>query len=733
MSPGLSARRAGRRALATLASAAALAAAAGRVAAQDLVCDPGDLEVRAVRFDGNARFRDAVLASAIATTPSDWTRRVGLWFGARRCLDSLELERDVIRVRSFYRQHGYYKTAVDTVVRREGDDAVAIVFRVTEGPPVRIDSVTVTGLDTLRDGTRLARRLLAFRGEVYDRVAIQAAVDSVVARLHDMGYARAEQPLRNDSISLADDRAVVRRDFLPGRIARIARIDFQLEPADSGKEVEIPEQTVRRLLSTREGDVYRERLLFQSQRDLYLLDAYQHVEIAPAPDSLQPPGDSLLVVRAHLRERDMHSVRAGVGWATLDCFRTQVRYTDRDFLGGARRMELNGRLSKIGVGAPLGRGGPLCTSDARSDPFSRRLNYYAGVTLRQPTLFGPRNVPTLSLFSERRSEFNAYERTTPIGGVASVTRELRPRTPLVGSYQFEYGRTVSDDAVFCAIFNVCNQADAARLKQSSGLAVLGLSLSRDRTDNPFSPTRGDQVRVELRHASRLIGSDARNQFNRGVAEAALFRPIGRAVLAMRVQSGVVLAAGSLRGADQFVPTQERLYGGGPNSVRGFNQNELGPVTYIVEPDTTAAGDTTGLGVLRASPTGGNTLFVANLEMRLRSPFWPELVSWVPFVDAGQVYNRGRGSFTFNETRVTPGLGVRVASPVGPFRLDVAYNGYPRRAGAAFVIDRDEGALVCVSPGAGESEGSACPETFAPAPRRTFFSRLVFHFSIGEAF
>ena len=31
----------------------------------------------------------------------------------------------------------------------------------------------------------------------------------------------------------------------------------------------------------------------------------------------------------------------------------------------------------------------------------------------------------------------------------------------------------------------------------------------------------------------------------------------------------------------FVPPEHRFYAGGPNDVRGFNRNELGPVVYIV--------------------------------------------------------------------------------------------------------------------------------------------------------
>jgi outer membrane protein insertion porin family/translocation and assembly module TamA len=228
-----------------------------------------------------------------------------------------------------------------------------------------------------------------------------------------------------------------------------------------------------------------------------------------------------------------------------------------------------------------------------------------------------------------------------------------------------------------------------------------------------------------------------------------YRRVGPAVAAARLQVGGVLAAGSFRGADQFVPPEERLYAGGPNSVRGYNQNQLGPVVYIVrrfDTDTVSAdsviyeADPRAIPVQRASPTGGNSLIVGNLELRTPSPFLAQLITWAFFVDVGQVYNRSKEAVNFQDFKWTPGLGVRVASPVGPVRLDVAYNGYPRERGAVFFVDRSPsvatpGTLRCVSPGnrLNRGVGGDCPATFAPPPNRTFFSRLTFHFSIGQAF
>ena len=733
---------------ATRLAVALLVAVPGAAGAQDLECDPGDTRVDDIDFRGNQTFSDAELASAIATTPSSFWRRADLpFFGATRCLDRVEFPRDVLRLRLFYRQRGFYKTRVDTTVTPTSPDRVDIVFDIAEGPPVLIDSMRVSGLDTLRDGSRWARQLEELRGGRFDRQEIQGRVNSILDRLREQGYARAEVLISRYDVDELRDRAVVELQFLPGRVMRIARIDVEIQPRE-GTTAEIPEREVRRLISLRPGEIYRERDLFRSQRDLYQLETYAHVEIGLAPDSVQPRSDSLLAVRVLLSEAAMHSVRVGAGWATLDCFRAQGRFVDRDFIGDARRLEVNARLSKIGVGYPLSGAEALCASQVRNDVFSDTVNYYAGTTVRQPLLFGLRLAPSLTLFTERYSELDAYLRSILIGGVASITRETRPRTPLTFAYHLEYGRTQAAEAVFCAVFNVCELQAISELTEENRLATLRVSLSRDRTDNPYDPRRGDIVRLEYRHSSPAIGSDFR--FNKWTGEASWYKGLGSGLtFASRIQIGGVLALGSLEGADEFVPPQERMYGGGPNSVRGYRQNELGPLTFLLNSaridtilpsgDTLFVADDT-VGVTQTSPTGGNALAIANMELRMRPPFFRQALQLALFVDGGQVYNRRSETGRLDRFRWTPGLGLRIASPVGPIRFDLAYNRYPQELGPAYVYVRDPitgnpSRLRCVSPGntLPNGFGEGCPATFTPRQDESFFEKLTFHFSIGQAF
>jgi len=137
-------------------------------------------------------------------------------------------------------------------------------------------------------------------------------------------------------------------------------------------------------------------------------------------------------------------------------------------------------VSKVGYGEPTRfASGHLCAPVIRADTFSARLNYFTAATVRFPTLFGFRTSPTVSIYSERRGEYQAYLRTTVVGGEASVTRDLGRGLPLRLAYSLEYGRTEAPPALLCALFNRCDSQSRALITDTLlGMEVLGAALAR---------------------------------------------------------------------------------------------------------------------------------------------------------------------------------------------------------------------------------------------------------------
>jgi len=736
---------------------------ASSAAAQDIECQRGDLEVMRLEFEGNHAFSDADLAKTIVTTPSAWARRyLHLPFTVKHCLDRNELPNDRARLIIFYRRRGYPKVAVDTVVKELAPGAVEVRFKISEGPPTILRSFVILGLDSVPERASISRGLSIRPGGRFDRIAIDATADTIRERLHNTGYPRADATNRfaaNDTTLSAWDTLYVS----PGPRTRIGAINIEVTPLN-GKRQQIPTRVVRRIMGLDSGELFREDEIIDAQRAIYQTEAYQHVSITP--DSA---ADSVATLHVNLAEAAMHAARVGAGYGTLDCFRVTGEYTDYNFLNGARRLDLNTRVSKIGIGRPLDNWSGLCPT-AKKDVFSNRLNYYAGATLRQPVFLGLRTVPTITIYSQRISEYNAYLRTTAVGGIASVVWRGLTRTPITATYSMDLGRTEAQPALFCAVFNLCEAAERDRLQRTQQLAVLSLAVTRDNSNSLLSPTRGSIIRLEARNSSPVIFSNQDLQFNKVVGDASRYVNLGLGnVLAFRIRGGSVFGR-NVASIPGFIPPQERLYAGGPTTVRGFSQNELGALIYIASrdsaflsthpitglPDTVVLQNPADSGKYkRVVPVGGNSLVVGNVELRLRSPFLPDLLQWTFFTDAGEVWNRGTPQISEVKLKVTPGIQMTAFSPVGPVRVAIGYNPYQRPKGPLYFEGTQFGGapLLCVSPNndlpthfVTDSVTKvttvsqeippgipACRATYQPPVNNAFFSKLTFTFAIGQAF
>jgi outer membrane protein insertion porin family len=270
-----------------------------------------------------------------------------------------------------------------------------------------------------------------------------------------------------------------------------------------------------------------------------------------------------------------------------------------------------------------------------------------------------------------------------------------------------------------------SQAFLANRRQFGAITLTGV---RNRVNNILDPSEGSIATFTVLHASRTVGSQAPYEFNRGEVEYSKYHPIGRRIVfAWRVRGGTVLPQDINLSGQQvaYVPPDQRFYGGGPNSVRGYGRNELGPRVYVITDRTnidtaatTQAGDTVWRGV-RTAPTGGNTAVVANAELRFPSPILAQRMRLGLFVDAGQVWVRGDELVSIRGIRVTPGAGVRFTTPLGPVRIDVAYNGYQAERGP-LLLQTDS--IVRIR------------DSYPPlGARKKFWDRIVLQFAVGQAY
>jgi outer membrane protein insertion porin family/translocation and assembly module TamA len=691
-------------------------------------------EVRRVEFTGNETFPGDSLRRAIRTRQTEcrsWIFQFILLcafdvgFAMERAeFDARELPRDVARLEIWYQRRGFREVAVDAATSEREDGDVEVRFAIAEGMPVLADSIAFVGLDDVT-GRGLLDDLPVRPGDRWSTLALDATRDTLVRRLWNRGYPHAD---------------VLRQSIFPAGEAYHAHVTFEVAPGAPARygdiqvvgNAHLSDSTVLKTLPFRSGDPFRIDQLADGQARLFGLEMVTSATITP---DLESGPDSIVPLLVQVQEGDPYRVRAGVGGSTAECVNAEARWTSRNFLGGGRVLQVRGRLSNV-----LTRQFRelLCPWAGEGDYGD--LTWVTALDFSQPWIFSTRNSFNASLFAERQSVPDIFVRKA-VGLQLALVRAVGPRTPLTLSYRPELSSLTAAETLLCTGLLVCTREDIRFLTSAQRLAPLGLNLTRDLSNSLLNPTSGYRLIVDLEHTAEWTWSAYR--YDRAVVEGTWYTGLtSSTVLATRARAGWVGSAGGDEASD-IIPPQKRFYAGGANSVRGFAQSRLGPRVLVVDPaeliladSLGGAGcsvaevidlscDATGARGLDSRPTGGTRVLEGNVELRFGLSREFEAVT---FADFGQVWAPDQ-AVDLHELEVTPGIGLRYLSPIGPIRVDLGYS-FRGSEGLSVLTTR-------VEPDPDDPVGFiGTGELTVLDPRVDFSeseSRFQLHISIGQAF
>lgn len=186
------------------------------------------------------------------------------------------------------------------------------------------------------------------------------------------------------------------------------------------------------------------------------------------------------------------------------------------------------------------------------------------------------------------------------------------------------------------------QLDATEIKHNKSLISWGTQFNS--TKNILNPTNGTKISTNIAYSG--LGHKAVFHYYKIDLQVRNYLPLSPEVtLASKLKGGVVQAIQN----DPETPIGDRYFAGGASSLRGWSRHNIYPEN------------------IESTAIGGNSLFEGSIE--LRYPIY-DILRGALFVDFGNVWANPY-SYDFAALHYNLGVGLRVKTPIGPVRLDVA--------------------------------------------------------------
>lgn len=605
------------------------------------------------------------------------------------------LVQDQRTIEAFMRDIGYRRVHVDALqgVSINGESLI-ITFQVNEGPLTRVAGAEVRG-NKIYTEQRLRDELKTVIGAPYSRSQARADGERMIALYAREGYVNAQMEFSIVELPKKGEDEQVRLIYSltnEGDKVYINRIVVN-GVTGNAKTQRAKRAAILRVIPIAEGDVLRSDRIADSERELYLTDAFRQVIIRTDAAGETQSGFKRRDVIFDVEEKKSRVMDYGGGFSTdtgaLGLFELSNVNLMNELRQGAMRLRAS-RLQQLVrfeyIDPRFARYG-----EHRFAPLALSVEYQRDSTVTRffRSAIDRGTMGIVQRVDEQGNPIDAFgfrvkEPTINRFTAAIETqRVLNPKTHSSFFLRYSY-----EDV---RLFNLQSLVVRPILEpdRKIRLSRLGASYVRDTRErcerglvgqirtwdesevgapgeicryNQFDATRGGFFNVDYAIALKQLGGNI--SFNRLLATYRRYYKVsglrgtvfaGNASLGLanifsprdRNDDGVI---GEL---DRTLPISERFFAGGAYTLRGFGFEEAGPRQVLI-PQGIFLDQNKQPVILNpfTVPVGGNALAILNLEARV--PLTRSLQA-VPFYDGGNVFRRVGDLFRkYDNTPIPPG-------------------------------------------------------------------------------
>lgn len=666
--------------------------------------------IKHINIVGNTLFDEDELTKEFELKTGGWLS----FFTSDDKYSKEKLTGDLEKLTSYYQDRGYLQFAIDSTQVAVSPDksAVYITANITEGDKFTVASVDLSG-DLVVDKPLLMPFVLVKEEQTYNQAAVTATEEYLTQRLGNEGYNFAKVtgiPEINE-----EDNTVDMKFFIdPGKRTYVRRITF------AGNEL-TSDEVLRREMRQMESAPASQAMIDQSRVRLERLGYFSKAEVETLP---VPGTDDLIDVAFTVEEQSSGSISGSVGYAQDAGLILGLNLEQANFLGSGKSIGLGINSSQYQDLYNISYTNPYFTEDGVSRGFSvfyratdlSEINVasYTTDTIGGAISFG------YPIKETQRIGLNFGVNSTTITAGRYAVQEIKASPRLETGIEGWYEQAVRDDTgaytsveVFNPIdtlpFSALTNADVTGFLDENGDDFFNYTITASWLQSTLNrgrlATRGASQSVSLELS--LPGSDL--EFYKLNYRGELFLPLSELfTLRFRTELGY----GDGFGSTTELPFFEHFYAGGFGSVRGFENNTLGPrstppATYTISrpvtgidadgiptevggPDGTQFGyvldPSTGKLAYTAiqdndpDPFGGNVLIEGSIELLFPMPFIEDRskLRSAFFIDAGNVFNTNCSAIQLNcfdidagELRYSVGVGVSWITGFGPMTFSLA--------------------------------------------------------------
>ena len=469
-----------------------------------------------------------------------------------------------------------------------------------------VTEVSLEGFDVLPLEAReeLADDLPVRAGATLTDELEKAAGDRAVELLQNHGYPYAQVSIARAPVDATRARLIIRAQ--PGTLGYFGSIDI------AGNRT-VDDAIIRRRLAYAPGDLFSRSAIERTQQRIGSLGLFKSVEIRARDIDTQPAEVPTLIT---VEERSPWRWNLSLGYAAGERLGLDAGISHLNFLGAARRLDLQGRVSRIEKTGEVA--------------FTQTEAWHPSLSLSLQARHQEIDERSFSVISRGGQAAVGWQWTREFATTASYA-VARERSDIGQGLDTLLG--LQDGMLSAWSLDFDHRRWSVR--ERTGLVVAGLDDWPTHVLSAHVEQAGGWMPGTFSYFN-VIG-DARH-YRRAFDE--------RVVFASRIRYGSIDPAAG----DADIPLLKRFFLGGSNEMRGWGIYELSPLSPTGE------------------PVGGKAMFAAIGEVRFR--IVPRL-SGAVFVEAGNVW-QDPWAVHPNDLLYDAGPGLRLDTPFGLVRVDVGY-------------------------------------------------------------